>query len=76
MGLDIPKDISVIAPGDTLNFNEPFTPQFTTIQIDTSTMGKLAGQLLEEKIKNPGAEVKHLKVTPTIVERGSCAAIS
>lgn len=76
MGLHIPGDISVIAPGDTLNFNEPFTPQFTTIQIDTSMMGKLAGQLLEEKIKTRHSEVKHLKVTPTIVERGSCKDIS
>ena len=50
MGLQIPEDISVIAPGDTLNFGEPFTPQFTTIQIDTGTMGKLASQLLEDKI--------------------------
>jgi LacI family transcriptional regulator len=72
MGLKIPEDISVIAPGDTLNFNEPFTPQFTTIQIDTGTMGKLASQLIEEKIRNAQSEVKHLKVTPVIVERGSC----
>lgn len=72
MGLKIPDDISVIAPGDTLNFSEPFTPQLTTIQIDTATMGNLASQLLGEKIRKSQFEVKHLKVTPTIVERGSC----
>ncbi len=75
MGLHIPEDISVIAPGDTLNFSEPFSPQFTTIQIDTATMGKLASQLLEEKIRYAESEVKHLKVTPTIVDRGSCRVL-
>ena len=76
MGKRIPEDISVIAPGDTLDFSEPFTPHFTTIQIDTITMGALASQIIKEKIRYPESEIKLLKVTPTIVERGSCKSIN
>lgn len=75
MGFHIPEDISVIAPGDTLDFNEPFTPKFSTIKIDTSTMGKLGGQLIKELIDNPNSEIRRLQVTPTIVDRGSCKNI-
>ena len=46
--------------------------KFTTIKIDTYSMGKHAAQLMAEHIKNPGKENQNFKLTPQIVKRGSC----
>ncbi len=72
MGLQYPEDVSLISPGDTLDFEQPFTPQFTTIQIDTFGMGGLAARLLQEKIICFDSPATTLRVTPRIVDRGSC----
>jgi LacI family transcriptional regulator len=74
MGIAYPEDISLISPGDTLDFSQPFTPQFTTIQIDTYAMGSLAARLIQEKIICFDSPATTLRVTPRIVDRGSCQA--
>ena len=70
--IKIPEDLSIIAPGDTLDFSQAFTPQFTTLKIDTAKMGKMAADLIIEHINNPLTGPQHLKVTPQIMERGTC----
>ena len=76
LGIDIPGSISLVAPGDTLDFNQPFTPKFTTIKIDTYSMGNHAARLIAEHIKNPAIKYQNFKLTPQIVERGSCLTLS
>jgi LacI family transcriptional regulator len=71
IGYKVPDDISVMASGDTLNFEEPFIPQITTMTVDTNLMGRVAGSFmldtLSEKIKGPSV----IKIKQTISERGS-----
>jgi LacI family transcriptional regulator len=76
MGIAYPEDISLISPGDTLDFSQPFTPQFTTIQIDTYAMGSLASRLIQEKMISSESPATTLRVTPRIVDRGSCQVLA
>jgi len=76
IGKSIPDDISVIAPGDTLDFHQPFSPKLTTIQIDTARMGRIAAELSLQHLRNPLTTYHSVKVIPQIVERGSCKEIA
>ena len=72
LGLTIPEDVSIIAPGDVLDYNMPHIPPITTMQIDTSYMGKITAQMLVNRLEhNPDAQ-HGLKVQQHLVERGSC----
>ena len=70
--LRVPEDISIIAPGDTLDYSQPFTPRITTMCINNELLGKLAGEMLLERLQNPQTAVHVLKVNQQLIERGSC----
>jgi DNA-binding LacI/PurR family transcriptional regulator len=72
MQLHVPDDVSIIAPGDVLDYTQPFIPKITTMRINNELMGKLAGEMLLERLKNPQEEVHVLKVNQTLIKRGSC----
>ena len=74
--LSIPDDVSVIAPGDVLDYNLPYIPQITTMQIDTAYMGKIISQMLVNRIEHSPVAQHGLKVQQHLVERGSCKAKS
>lgn len=76
LGYNIPNDISVIAPGDTLDFKQPFSPKLTTIQIDTARMGRMAADLVKKHISNPLYTYHSVKIIPIIVERDTCKTIA
>ena len=72
LGLAIPEDVSIIAPGDVLDYRLPYIPQITTMQIDTTYMGKIISQMLINRLEhNPDAQ-HGLKVQQHLVKRGSC----
>jgi LacI family transcriptional regulator len=50
LGLHVPDDISLIAPGDTMDYRQPETPQITTMRIDTHLMGRYAVDLMQRLI--------------------------
>ena len=75
LGYNIPNDISVIAPGDTLDFHQPFSPKLTTIQIDTARMGRMAADLIKKHLSDPLDVYPSVKVIPHIFERQSCKTI-
>ena len=68
----VPDDVSLIAPGDTLDYNQPFIPRITTMCINNELMGKLAGEMLLERLQNPQTVIHGLKVNQQLIERGSC----
>lgn len=70
--IHVPEDVSIIAPGDTLDYSQPFTPPITTMCINNELMGKLAGEMLLERLQNPEAGLHVLKVNQNLIERGSC----
>lgn len=73
MRLRVPEDVSIIAPGDVLDYREPFVPQITTMRINTALLGKYAFNLLLERLRGGVEDVHVLKVKQHLIKRGSCA---
>ena len=71
-GFKVPDDISLIAPGDTLDYALPFIPPISTMQIDTKLMGTLAGEMMLRRLAGESDSVEALKVQHAFRERGSC----
>lgn len=76
VNLRVPEDVSIIAPGNVLDYNEPFLPKISTMQIDRKLMVKLGWELLVSRLKNPHGSVQVLKTKLPLVDRGSCRRIS
>lgn len=73
--LKVPDDVSIIAPGDTLDYNQPFIPRITTMSINTDLLGRIAGELMINRLKNKPEDIHVLKVKQQLIERGSCRRI-
>ncbi len=71
LGIGVPSRISVISPGDTLDYSLCFVPQITTMRIDTTYMGRIAAQMLHNRIAHNPEEIHVLKVKQQLVRRGS-----
>jgi DNA-binding LacI/PurR family transcriptional regulator len=74
-GLSVPADLSLIAPGDVLDYQLPHTPPITTMKINTTLMGRITAELLLNRLKHRQEEIHVLKVNQKLVDRGSCRAI-
>jgi len=74
-GMDVPGRISVLAPGDMLDYSACYVPQITTMRIDTTYMGKIAAQMLHNRIAHNPEELHVLKVKQQLVQRGSVREI-
>jgi LacI family transcriptional regulator len=72
LSIRIPEDISLIGIGDALDYSEPFVPQITTISLDTGLMGKIAGDMMLDRLKNKTDVLQVLKIKEQLIERGSC----
>jgi DNA-binding LacI/PurR family transcriptional regulator len=72
LGIRIPEDLSVICPGDVLDYSEPFFPQFSTMQIDRFLMIRMSWELLLGRLITPSGKVKVLKTKMHFIDRGSC----
>ena len=75
MGFNIPEDISVIAPGDVLDYSIPYISQITTMHIDTSYMGHVAAQMMINRLTYYSEEIHVLKVKQQLVRRGTCRKV-
>ena len=71
VGFKVPGDLSVIAPGDMLDYSLCYVPKITTMRIDTSYMGRVAGQMMVNRITRNPQELHVLKVKQLLVNRGS-----
>ena len=71
MGLSIPQDLSIIAPGDLLNYTDPFTLPMTTLRINTTLMGSLASDIMFRRLAGEEDGVHVLKIKQQLVQRGS-----
>lgn len=74
-GIDIPGDISMIAPGDSLDYNQPFIPQISTSRINSELMGKLGAEMMLRRLEGSSDSIELLKVQPSLVRRGTCREI-
>jgi len=72
MGLSVPRDVSLVAPGDVLDYSLPLMPQITTMRIDTALLGKIAANLMFDRMRNADSGPHVLKVKEQLVRRASC----
>jgi LacI family transcriptional regulator len=72
LGLSVPQDVSLVAPGDVLDYSLPLMPQITTMRIDTALLGKIAANLMFDLMRTMSPEVHVLKVKEQLVRRASC----
>jgi LacI family transcriptional regulator len=76
LGIEVPERISVLSPGDMLDYSLCYVPQITTMRIDTTYMGRIAGQMMHNRIAHNPQELHVLKVKQQLVKRGSVREIS
>jgi LacI family transcriptional regulator len=74
LGLSVPKDVSIIAPGDVLDYSKPYIPKFTTMRVNTEVIGSTTGELLVNRLKRSKQKLYGLKVSQEFVDRGSCSS--
>jgi Periplasmic binding protein-like domain len=55
------------------NRGREFSPPLTTIRIEHREMGRIAANMLTEKIKSGSIEIRHVVLRPKLVVRGSTA---
>ncbi len=72
----IPETLSIISPGDTMDFSLPFVPQVTTYRTDFELMGKLAGDMLLRRFAGETRAVESLKVHSILMDRGSVKRVA
>ena len=76
IGLSMPENFSIVAPGDVLDYSEPFIPGITTMQTDTAKMGELAGEMMIQRLNDYRSEPHVLKIKQKLCVRNSCKHIS
>jgi alanine racemase len=72
LGLRVPDDVSVMAPGDVLDYSDPFVPQITTMRINTALMGQISADLILNRMRRNPDDIHVLKIKQQLAERGSC----
>ncbi len=75
-GFRVPQDVSVMG-FDDINFSAMCTPPLTTIRQPSFTMGKIAADLLIDKVDNPDRNDSSTctLLKPTIAERSSVQTV-
>lgn len=71
-GLRIPEDLSLAGYNDT-PYATMLMPALTTVHIPHYDGGVEAARLLVDRIENPAAPVRRLRISPTLVIRNSTA---
>jgi LacI family transcriptional regulator len=75
LSLSVPEDVSLIAPGDVLDYTLPLMPQITTMRIDTALIGKIAASIMMERLGRSGGGIQVIKVKEQLVKRATCRAV-
>jgi DNA-binding LacI/PurR family transcriptional regulator len=73
LGLRVPEELSLIAPGDVLDYSQWYVPRITTMRINTTSLGKLACNLFFDRLRNNIEDIHVLKLKQQLVRRGTCA---
>ncbi|MDD3212227.1 MAG: LacI family DNA-binding transcriptional regulator [Eubacteriales bacterium] len=69
-GVEIPKMLSVVS-FDNIRFSSAGSIPLTTIDPHVSDMGRIAANLMVERIKNPNKEKERVILNPILLERKS-----
>lgn len=71
LDIQVPREVSLIAPGDMVDYSCGYIPQVTTMRIDTAYMGRLAAQMLASRLAHDLRPRGVLKVKQHLMQRGS-----
>jgi LacI family transcriptional regulator len=74
MGRRVPQDLSIIG-FDDIELAQNVTPPLTTMHVDKINMGRLAVQLLSDRVQFPESEKIITLLQPRLVERQSVLAL-
>lgn len=69
-GLRIPQDISILG-FDNVPQATQVTPALTTVQQPLEQMGRMATQILLDRLKNPGAAARRIELPTELIVRAS-----
>lgn len=74
IGRRLPDDLSIVG-FDNIDLAEHVTPALTTMNIDKVSMGRLAVQMLMERVDHPDTGSITTVLRPTLIERDSARSI-
>lgn len=72
LGITVPGELSIIAPGDVLDYSKSYIPPISTMHIDMDYVGRIAVEMLNNRLNNNVNNVHVLKVKQQLIDRGSC----
>ncbi|HEY9592846.1 MAG TPA: LacI family DNA-binding transcriptional regulator [Spirochaetia bacterium] len=75
MGLSYPDDVSIIAAGGVLDYNEPYIPRITTMNTSPELLGKFSAEMMLNRLEGKPEESYVLKIKQQLIDRGSCRAL-
>ncbi|MDQ3811997.1 MAG: LacI family transcriptional regulator [Chloroflexota bacterium] len=73
LGVRVPDELAIIAFDDT-EWAPYLAPPLTTIAHDTQELGRMAAELLERRLVNPGRSALTVLLPPRLVVRESCGS--
>jgi LacI family transcriptional regulator len=72
LGFTYPADISIIAAGEVLDYNEPFVSPITTMRTNPALLGKFSAEMIFNILESAQESNHVLKIKQQMIERGSC----
>jgi LacI family transcriptional regulator len=72
--LKCPEDISIVGFND-MRFVDKVTPPLTTVRVPQYELGRLAADLLLERLRNPEAPARALRLAPELIVRRSTGPV-
>lgn len=69
-GRSIPEDLTIFGFNDDYD-SRRVHPQLSTVRINKQAMGKMGAQMILDRIDNPDAALKSIKIPVELVHRGS-----
>ena len=75
LGKDVPNDISIIG-FDNITLAQRVTPTLTTMRVDKMGMGRLASQLLLNRLEYPQSGKVQAVIHPSLIERQSVKTVN
>jgi LacI family transcriptional regulator len=75
MGLRCPEEISIIASGEVLDYNEPYIPRISGMLTSPELLGRFSAEMMLDRLKHKPRESYVLKIKQQLMDRGSCRRI-
>jgi LacI family transcriptional regulator len=75
MGLRVPEDVSIVASGEVLDYDEPYVPKVSGMVTRPDLLGKFSAEMMIDRLEHKPLETYVLKIKQQFVDRGSAQQI-